>query len=173
MTLLPAFTRGRSLSRPRTGLIAGARRYAAACLLPWMTACYTYVPVRDSSPTPGSEVALGVSDRGRVALGPLVGPGAQRLTGRVVAVTDSTYELAVTSIVYVNSPEAARWNGEGVRVPRDVVAGLQERRLSRSRTWMTIGIAAAAAVALSMVGIYGLGGDDSPDRLPPGGGEPQ
>ena len=43
------------------------------------TACYSYVPVR-SAPQPGAQVALEVTDEGRVALREKIGPVSAQST---------------------------------------------------------------------------------------------
>ncbi len=102
-------------------------------------------------------MTVGLSDQGRVVLAPLIGPGARRISGRVVGVSDSALTLGVSGVQYVTAAAMTRWNGERVSVPRSVVAGIEERRLSRSRTWVTVGLVAAAALAVSLIAITGSG----------------
>lgn len=150
-----------------------ARAVAATLLLlPWATGCYTYLPVWDRVPEAGKEVAVGISDRGREILAPRIGPGARLLSGRVAGLSDSALTLSVSSVEYMMSAQPARWNGEMVSIPRDLLSGVQERKLSKSRTWVAVGIAVLAVATLSTVVIAGAGSDSPSDRLP-GDGQTQ
>jgi hypothetical protein len=145
---------------------------AVLSLLPNLLACHSYVPVRpDATTVQGTEVAVRVTDRGRVMLERQVGAGAQRLEGRLVSATDSTLSLALTSVRYVDNPATVRWTGETVTIARDVVVDVSERRLSRSRSWLAGGIAALVVAALSTLAIEGFGGGGGEE--PPGNGNQQ
>src|SRR3954452_15011641 len=58
------------------------RRWTAVsvAVLHVCTACYAYTPVQ-TAPAPGSQLALEVTDEGRVALNDKIGPGVVRLEG--------------------------------------------------------------------------------------------
>ena len=146
--------------------------FAGALLLPSATGCYTYVPVRDGAPTARSEIALNISDQGRVALAERVGTGVRRVSGDLLQSTDSVFVLAVTSVEYLDAPAAARWSGEEVTIAREYVAGVWERRISRGRSAVAVALGIAAAVAVAAIAITGFG-SDSGDPRPNGDGEPQ
>lgn len=158
---------------PRAVRHAPARRaraiLAALLLLPQATGCYTYAPLWNGSPAAGSEISLGLSDRGRVALAGPLGPGAQRVTGRLVGATDSAYVIRVSEVAYVGGVPSAKWNGEEVSVSKDFVAGMAERRLSKSRSWIATGIVVAALGLATTIVIKGVAGP-APDTKPVGGG---
>jgi hypothetical protein len=150
----------------RRAQVAGAM----VLLLPSVAGCYQYVPITDRAPVPGAEVSLGVTDQGRVALTGQVGPGARRLRGRLTHASDSLFVISLTSVEYVGTPIAARWSGEAISVSRNFVSNLEERRLSRTRSWLTAGAFAALAVAVSTIAIVGFGSDGGSTR--PGDGGP-
>ena len=152
---------------------ARARQVRAALagllLLPGATGCYTYVPLWNGNPAPGSEITLGLSDRGRAALAGPLGPGATRVTGRLANATDSLFVIDVAEVSYVRGGVPAKWNGEEVRVPRDYVSGLSQRQLSKSRSWITAGVVVGALALASTIVIKGFGNDPASSK-PPGGG---
>jgi len=155
----------------RTRAFRARRVLAVALLLPWAASCYTSVPVWNGTPEPGRQVTVGISDRGRALLAERVGPGVRTISGRLVETSDSAFTLSVTGVEYVAGGTTAKWNGELVGVPRDVVSGVSERRYSRSRTWIAIGIGVVAAVGVALIAIEGFGNDaGNPGKLPP---EPQ
>ena len=144
-----------------------------AFLLPAATGCYTYRHAPDGTLPVGGSVALGITDRGRVALGETIGPGARRVRGELVAKTDSTYVVRVASVENLDG-RTTKWNGEEVVISRDHVGTAAEQHYSKGRTWLAIssvavGVAlAATAVTLNTSGREGGGG-----KLPPGNGEQQ
>ena len=145
---------------------------AGLLFLPWATGCYTYVPLWQGTPQTGTLIAVGLSDRGRAELANRIGPGARQLTGRVAGLSDSSLTLAVSSVTYIGPGTPMIWNGEMVVIPRDVVSGIQERRLSKTRSWLAAGAAVAAIALISTLAITGFGSDPPSDRLP-GGNNPQ
>lgn len=165
----------------RDELVRLRRRYSAAhrargavaalLLLPQVTGCYRYVPVTAAVPSPGAEVALGISDRGRVALAGQVGPGARRLHGRLVHAPDSTYVVGLSSVEYLGAATPAKWSGEVISVSRDYVTDIRERRFSRGRSWLAAGILAVLAAAATTLAITGFGSEGGDNRVPPDGGE--
>jgi hypothetical protein len=123
--------------RRRVALVAGASHLLAGC--------YSYVPVA-SGPTPGRPAGFEISDAGRVALGDRLGPGVTRVEGQVTEATPDEYVVAVRSISQINGGRTA-WSGEPVHLRREYVSRTEERKLSRGRTALAIGVAAGAFVA--------------------------
>lgn len=146
---------------------------AGLLLLPGATGCYTYVPMWNGTPSPGSEISLGLSDRGRVALSGPLGPGAQKLTGRLANSTDSAYVIRVSEVAYIGGGPAAKWSGEAISVPKEYVSGMAERQLSKSRSWIAVGIAVGIAALATTIAINGFGGEPSNGRVDGGGGQTQ
>lgn len=144
-------------------------------LLPSATGCYTYSSAYAGAPLePGAEVSLDLTDLGRVRLREQVGEGARRIAGRLLLATDSVLVLGVTSVHYLDAPEPARWNGEELRISRELFTNLQTRTFSRSRSWLAAGAAAAGAALLSTIAIVGFGFGDGGGEKPKengGGGE--
>jgi hypothetical protein len=152
--------------RVRSGLVM-------ALVSSGLTGCYQYVPITEPATAAGTEVSLGITDRGRVALTGQVGPGARRLRGRLTQATDSLFIVSLTSVEYLGTTVAATWTGELVSVSRDYVSDIAQRRLSRSRSWLTAGAFALLAAGVSTIAIVGLGGGDPGGNRPPDGGGDQ
>jgi hypothetical protein len=127
--------------------------------------CYTYRPLTGQAP-PDAVLVLTLNDRGRAELGELVGPAATHVEGRLRAEDDTSYMVNVMAIRYVNGQNAA-WAGEALTVRKTHVAVAAERELSRSRTLLVVGGAAAAVGAfVATRGFGGRGGN--PIEGPPG-----
>jgi len=150
-----------------------ARRCRAAIVLlalaPYLSGCYTVTPVFNQDVASGTDLVADVTDRGRVELGTLLGSGVARVHGRLTDSTDSAYVLRVSKVEYV-SGETASWTGERVSINREYVGRLNERRLSRSRSWLaagliTVGVAAIVATVSLVANGFG-GGDNRPGPNP-------
>ena len=133
------------------------------------TACYSYAPVQ-TTPAPGAQVALEVTDEGRVALRDKVGPGVVRLEGTLAGVEGS--ELLVDA-------QAARQvkgyisdlGGVRVRLPRQYVTRMDERRFSTSKTLLVVG--GVVAILAGFFITKGFGGKGTPPETTGGGGPDQ
>jgi hypothetical protein len=130
------------------------------------------VPVQ-TAPIQGQVLSLSLTDAGRVALGPTIGAGAQRLEGVVESVNDSAYVLRMRSVTMING-QIARWTNEQLVVGKQNVGNAKERKFSRTRT----AIAAAAAVGslavlLASRGLIGGGSESGKGDKGGGGGDPQ
>lgn len=143
---------------------------ALVLLVPHLTGCYHYVTVSSTAITERDEVLLGVTDLGRVELAEPVGPGVQRLGGRLMERTDTSFVLSVLSVKYMDLPQPVRWRGERLEIRRDLTSEIQQRRLSRPRTWIMVGLVVAGGVLASRVAIDGIGG--APVETRPKGREP-
>lgn len=128
------------------------------------TACYQYVPIR-SAPTVGSRVALEINDDGRIALRDQLGPGIVRLEGRLSAVYGDSMVVEALNVTQIRG-QALPVANVLVRVSPQHVERMDERRLSRSRTWLVIGGAAAIVATFLLSG--GFGGR-TPTNKPPDG----
>lgn len=167
-----AGTRARGAS-PRAATARRGRAGVALALLlaPQLAGCFHYVPVTATGRPAGAEVAVGITDRGREVMTPLVGAEVRSINGRLVQSTDSALVLAVTSVDHLRGlPD--RWGGESITVPRDYIATVGERRLSRGRTAVILGIVAVAVAVASRIAIEGFGtggggGDRPPGEEPP------
>lgn len=129
------------------------------------SACYVYVPV-GTAPNVGSHVALEVNDAGRVALREQLGPGVLRLEGRLAAVEAGNFVIDASQVMQIRGL-ALPLDSMRVRLSNQFVDRVDERRLSRSRTWITVG--SAIAVAAVFIGTKGFSGRGTPPDREPGG----
>ncbi len=145
-------------------MFGGARRPLAALIgmLQLCTACYQYVPLR-SAPAIGSRVAVEINDDGRVALRDQLGPGIVRLEGRVSAVEGSDMVVQTLNVTQIRG-RASPVDSVQVRISQGYVEHMDERRLSRGRTWLMIG--GALVIIAAFLGSKGFG--KGPAAEPPG-----
>ncbi len=115
--------------------------------------CYAYVPLETASPPVGQTVALQISDRGRVELADRFGPGLDRIEGLLASADSDDVVMNVFQVAHVNGLRN-RWSGETVRVGRGLVGRLEERKLSRSRTFVLV--AAAGGTVAALIASQGL-----------------
>jgi hypothetical protein len=121
-------------------------------------ACYTYVPVDlTASPSVGERVALEISDQGRVGLSERLGPGVLRIEGTLTRTQEQEVSLNVFRVAQMGQPQPSRWSGESVTIPRSFIGGVQERRFSRGRTTVTLGIAVGVlAYLITQQNLFGF-----------------
>src|SRR5687768_15934074 len=117
------------------------------------TACYSYAPVQ-TAPQPGAQVALEVTDEGRVALNDKVGPGVVRLEGTLAGVEGDELLVDASAVRQVRGyiPDLG---GVRVRLPQRYVTRMDERRFLRSRTLMVVGGIVAIVAAFFATKISG------------------
>jgi hypothetical protein len=113
-----------------------------------LTACYTYRPSDGPVPAVGSHVSLELSAEGTSALARELGPNPARVDGVLLGVDSIGPRLAVHAVENGRG-EQARWNGEQVRVPRQLIAVVEERRLSMPQTGVLAGLAVGGLYAAS------------------------
>jgi hypothetical protein len=141
-----------------------------SALLPALPAllagCYTYTPLSTLEPVPETQVALVLSDVGRVGAGTSMGSGIARVEGALIGSTDSEYTLRIAGVTDIRGRES-RWSGEQVSLRRTWVGNAYERRFSKPRTYVLVGALTAGlatfVVTRHLFGIGSLGGS-------PGGG---
>ena len=127
--------------------------------------CYTLQPTGGPVPEAGSSIALDLNDAGRLALGGSMGPEIAQIEGRLLSKDDDEYRVAVSSLHLLRGGEQA-WNGEDVRVRRDYVAAVRERKFSRGRT-LALAAAGVGGVAFFVTRSIVGGGIESPPKVPP------
>jgi len=125
-----------------------------------LAGCYTLQPTRQSSPEPGSVIALDISDQGRMALGGLVGPELAQIEGKFVGMENGEYVLHVTGVRFLRGGEQG-WRGETVRLKPEYVTSRYDRKFSTART---VVLSAVAVGAVVIVATKGLGGFIQGDR---------
>jgi hypothetical protein len=128
-------------------------------------ACYAYTPVT-TSPSVGMHVALDVNDEGRVALGPRLGPGVVRLEGRLAAIDGEELVLDASRVTQLRGLPLPL-DSMRLRLNQRFVERVDERRLSRTRTVMVIG--GAAAFVAAFIVTKGFTGRGTPPEEPPSG----
>jgi hypothetical protein len=132
------------------------------------TACYSYVPVR-SAPRPGSQVALEVTDEGRVALNDKIGPGVVRLEGTLAGVEGDDLLVDASAATQLRG-YISELGGLRVRLPQRHITRIDQRQFSRSRTAMVVGgVVAIVAVFFATK----ISGRSTPADDEPGGGPDQ
>ena len=135
------------------------RRSAAAIVLTgaFSLACYVYTPVESVAPGSNIEVALSLTDVGRVEAGHALGPSVDRVEGRVESMSDTAYVLRVTSVRDIRGV-VTKWSGEAVTVPMSWVGNAYQRRFSKGRTYVLAGVLAAGAAAFIATRTLGVAG---------------
>ncbi len=131
----------------------------------WLCACYTYVPVR-TSPHIGAQVGIEVNDEGRIALRERLGPGVVRLEGRVAAVEGDELVVDASRVTQLRGLPLPL-DSMRLRLRNSFLDRVDERRLSRTRTWMTIG--GATAIVAVFLATKGFSSRGTPPEEPPGG----
>ena len=133
------------------------------------TACYAYTPVQ-TPPAPGAQIALEVTDEGRVALNDKIGPGVVRLEGTLAGVEGGELLVDAQSVRQVRGYLSAL-GGVRVRLPQRYVTRIDERRLSRKKTFLVAGGIVGAVAAFFVT--KGFGGRGTPPEGSGGGGPDQ
>ena len=110
---------------------------------------YTYRPlpsVDAAMPAIGTQVEARLTSAGAAALAPQVGPDIRYLQGRVLSVGAGGLTLAVTHAETVRRL-GIEWKGEEVTLPREDLAGVEERKLSVGATALVGGLVGGGLVA--------------------------
>lgn len=140
------------------------RACVSVCLLVWLTACYSFAPVINSTLPLGTVVALDITDAGRVALGGSMGPEIGQVEGRLVQNTNGEYIVAVSTVKYLRGGEQ-KWTGERISIKSEHVSSVKERRFSKKRSGIFAGAALSAVALLITRSIIGSGQSD-PGKMP-------
>jgi hypothetical protein len=139
------------LLRHRWGI---ERRVLLLCAAVSLAACYTYRPLETTEPEAGSRVSAQLTTSGSQELVAEIGPDVLHVEGKVLHADSAGLDLEVKEIESYRGIRSD-WNGEQVRLPREAVAGLQERRLSPGGTGLMGGAIVAGLYAIYHV----LGGE--------------
>ena len=111
-------------------------------LLALLCACYTYRPLETTVPAPGQRVSAQLTTEGSRDLTGRIGPEVLHVEGDVVEADSSGLDLDVEEIESYRGIRSD-WHGEHVRLPREAVAGMQQRHLSIGGTGVMAGALAA------------------------------
>jgi hypothetical protein len=141
----------RILSSTRTGVlhVTVVIWFAVAA-----SGCYRLTPIEGSTPPPGREVRLSLSDEGSVRLAPLIGPRISAIDGRALESSDTALVVAVEAVV-AQGGRSMNWSQERLSVPRSAVSSIRTRTLDRKKTWIVAGLSVVGVLALGDV--FGLG----------------
>lgn len=140
-------------------------------LLPLLAGCYVNQPVAElqPEPVPGTRLVIELTDPGRVAMAPQIGPDVSRVEGALVQRSDSQFVLGVAK-VYGLYGTLQKWEGERLAFPAAYVRRLYERRLSIGRTVALAGGAAVGFVAFILsTSLVGGGNDGGSGPIGPPG----
>ncbi|MFL5403466.1 MAG: hypothetical protein ACJ8BF_11685 [Gemmatimonadales bacterium] len=106
-----------------------------------LAGCYTYRPLENPAPPPGQRVSAQLTSEGSRDLTPEIGPEILHIEGDVVTADSTVLDLEVREIESYRGIRTD-WHGEHVKLPRQAVAGLQQRRLSIGGTTLLGGVLA-------------------------------
>jgi hypothetical protein len=112
-----------------------------------LAGCYTYRPMSTPVPAPGDRVSAQLTTEGSRDLTTQIGPEVLHVEGDVLAADSSGVDLQVREIESYRGIRSD-WHGEHLKLPREVVAGMQERRLSVGGTTIMGGVLAAGLYAM-------------------------
>jgi len=139
-----------------------------AFLLVAVTASYTQRPLESTVPAPTTRIIARVTDSGAVAIGGPVGPGALEVEGIIATADEAVWNLNLTRVDYRGGSSVV-WNRELVTFPRNALTNVNEKRVSKSRSWLAAGLVTAGAFLVSRM-FSEFSADDPPGD---GGGTPQ
>lgn len=132
------------------------------------TACYSYVPVR-STPRPGAQVTLEVTDEGRVALNEKIGPGVVKLEGTFAGLEGEDLLVDASAATQLRG-YVSELGGVRVRLARRHVTRIDQRQFSKGRSLLVVG-----GVVAIIAGFFAskISGRSTPGDKEPGGGPDQ
>ncbi len=136
-----------------------------AAALGMQVACYSYAPLQTAAPAQPKEMGVVLNDRGRTLLADRVGALVDRIDGRIVSIDSQNIVMNVARVTDVRGT-ASTWTGEQVTIPRDGVLGFRERKLSKLKILVLVGVA-ALAIATVLRTSLDLFGDAGKDPVPP------
>jgi hypothetical protein len=119
--------------------------FTLVATLPAITACYATLPVDADRLQTGTRVELTLSGRGTDTMASVLGPDVAKVDGDVARITPSTLEVALARTEKRTGFDDL-WQHQRIVVPRDAVVSFNQRRLSRTRTWLLAGSAAAVTL---------------------------
>ena len=141
----------------------------AVAVLHVCTACFAYTPVQ-TPPAPGAQIALEVTDQGRVVLNDKIGPGVVRLEGTLAGVEGGELLVDAQAVKQVRG-YISDLGGVRVRLPQQYVTRMDERRFSRKKTFLVAGGIVGAVAAFFAA--KGFSGKSTPPEQTGGGGPDQ
>ena len=137
-----------------------------------LSGCYRYVAETAPDPVAGSDYRAHLTPEGAARLRPLLGVDVIRVDGRVLAVNDTAFQVAMGATGVTTDPRPVIWSGEQLWIPRSAVERIERRVLDRPRTMRaaalyTAGVMLAGSVWLSISGRSSEKGGGGPGPTPP------
>jgi hypothetical protein len=123
---------------------------SALPLMVTLAACYTYRPLPAPEPSPGDRVSAQLTTEGSRDLAGQIGPDVLHVEGDVLEVDSIGLDLRVREIESYRGIRSG-WSGERLHVPRQAVAGIQQRKLSVGGTGLMGGVLAVGLYAVYRV----------------------
>ncbi|HEX6534564.1 MAG TPA: hypothetical protein VF041_08200 [Gemmatimonadaceae bacterium] len=114
--------------------------------------CYVTVPLASTSPGPGTRLHVQLTDNGSGNLARYLGPNVISVDGRLLQATDTAMSLSVNTVGMRDGDEQF-WKGETVSLPKQAIATVQQKKLSRWRSGLL-----ASALIVGIVAIKGATG---------------
>jgi hypothetical protein len=127
-------------------------------------ACYSYQPVQNVSPKPGTRVNVTLTDQAVAEYGMRLGPQATYIEGNVIEADSAGLRLAVVR-VEDSRRTGTDWKGEEVTFPRNAIARVTERRLSVGATAIMSGLAVGSVIGAYVA--FDLDGTADGVAIPP------
>lgn len=121
--------------------------------------CYAYLRP-DTGPLVGREVQATLTDSGTALLAAKIGPSVDQLRGRVLSENPAAFALALDEAVRRDGT-GMPWRKEVVNVPRPLIATIEVRQFSATRTTLFGAITAVALIAVERGFLRG-GGSNAP-----------
>lgn len=136
-------------------------------LVPLLAACYEYEPLATASSPIGQPVRLTLTEAGSVNLAAELGPSVEAIGGKLVSDSGNAYLVSLSESRKRDGIEID-WRGEEVSISKSLVAVIQQRQFSPTRTAFLSAGLVTALVALERAfwgpgGVFGGG--------PPGTGQ--
>ena len=133
-------------------------RFAAVAIALLSNACYTYGATGlGNAMAPDTRITARLTTRAMVNHESQIGPDVEHVEGRIARTTADSVELHVLR-TRNRAGDWTGWSGESVTFARDDFAEARERRFSRGRTILAVGVLAAVTVAAVAVDLFGFGG---------------
>jgi hypothetical protein len=130
------------------------------------TGCFTYKQVPVTGVTVGTSVKVTLTDAGTKSVEQAVGPYVLSFEGVVRGSDPSQLSVALESVIRRDAGQS-QWNGELVSVATGDIRDLQEKKLSKAKSWTVGGILIAGGTAVVVAIARALGSASGSNVRPP------
>ncbi|HJP86770.1 MAG TPA: hypothetical protein VJ852_12310 [Gemmatimonadaceae bacterium] len=142
--------RAREILLPQLG--AGFRRASRSTLvtstavgLAMSVSCQRYVPIELQPKAVGTNIRVSLNEGAASTSFAPIGSRIHQAEGKLLLATDSTLAIGVSAVMRTNGIEDA-WNGDTVVFERSQVVDVEQRRISRSRTLLSLAALVAGGI---------------------------